>query len=370
LVSTCQSVFSSFIIANYHVGDILASFIVFIFSSLTSALSTLILVCKILVEDLVVFLSEMSESVTNTTFLVVNCFYIFLDNLTSLITATSDGVLSSLQCLLSTISFLCSGVSVATYKCGEVFSLVGDSLILLASLVPRTVYLLYLATVQLLAVSAESLKMSVHGLHQRLVSTSPQMLLGLTASLLSVGLAAHFLARIVRERNITWATVLGTALWLFCTIYIFIFESIVRCLRVTVRLTEMTISNLRVPMFAHAGDSDDEEEDRENLVASTEESDQEENERRETKRRNYLLLRERASKRRGSGEFEEDLLREVEREREDKLCCICQDHEKCIMMLPCRHLCICERCQAPLTARTNTCPMCRKPVKQMIKAYL
>merc|ERR1719397_1749868 len=59
----------------------------------------------------------MSESVTNTTILVVNCFYIFLENLTSLLTATSDGVLSSLQCLLSTINFLCNGVIVATYKC-------------------------------------------------------------------------------------------------------------------------------------------------------------------------------------------------------------------------------------------------------------
>ena len=30
------------------------------------------------------------------------------------------------------------------------------------------------------------------------------------------------------------------------------------------------------------------------------------------------------------------LLREVEREREDKLCVVCQDQEKCIMILPCR----------------------------------
>ena len=54
---------------------------------------------------------------------------------------------------------------------------------------------------------------------------------------------------------------------------------------------------------------------------------EEENERRETKRRNYLLLRERANNRRGSRELEEDLMTEIEREREDKLCCICQDME-------------------------------------------
>ena len=93
--------------------------------------------------------------------------------------------------------------------------------------------------------------------------------------------------------------------------------------------------------------------------------------------------------------MEAALLEEVEREREDKLCCICQDHEKCIMMLPCRHLCICDRCMEPLRQHRNTCPICRKQVipditlniqalcqftssieirclqvKQMIKAYL
>ena len=81
-----------------------------------SALSTLILVCKILVEDLVVFLSEVSESVTNTTFLVLNCFYIFLDHLACLVTASTDGLLYSLQSLSNLVSILTSGVSVGVYS--------------------------------------------------------------------------------------------------------------------------------------------------------------------------------------------------------------------------------------------------------------
>merc|ERR1712126_574345 len=125
-------------------------------------------------------------------------------------------------------------------------------------------------------------------------------------------------------------------MWLVCSLYIGIFESIVRCLRLTVTLMEMTVSNLRVPMFAHAGDSEDDEEDRENLVGEVEDSDDDENERIETRRRNYLLLLERAKNRKGydssrgssssrqqpagSGNIDADLLREVEREREDRLC--------------------------------------------------
>merc|ERR1712062_721720 len=97
----------------------------------------------------------------------------------------------------------------------------------------------------------------------------------------------------------------------------------------------------------------------------------------EEKRRNYQLMVERATRRRrGSTDSVEDqLLREVEREREDKLCVVCQDREKCIMILPCRHLCICESCQVSLMQRidrahSRTCPICRKIVKQTIKAYL
>merc|ERR1712083_242051 len=106
----------------------------------------------------------------------------------------------------------------------------------------------------------------------------------------------------------------------------------------------------------------------------------------ETRRRNYELLVKRREERRlrrsrskGNNNQEdavEDILMEqVEREREDKLCVICQDREKCIMILPCRHLCICYVCQVSLVQRTDrahsrTCPICRKIVKQTIKAYL
>ena len=101
------------------------------------------------------------------------------------------------------------------------------------------------------------------------------------------------------------------------------------------------------------------------------------------KRRNYdLLLKRRSLKKRSEkkkssrrggtddSDVEELLFEQVEREREDKLCVVCQDKEKCIMILPCRHLCICQDCQAPLQARNNHCPICRRPVRQTIKAYL
>lgn len=111
-------------------------------------------------------------------------------------------------------------------------------------------------------------------------------------------------------------------------------------------------------------------------MGPVDDSDTEETVRAGLKRRNYDNLlkrrqRRQPGKKRDSGENVEDLLFEqVEREREDKLCVICQDQEKCIMILPCRHLCICQACQGPLQAANNNCPICRKNVRQTIKAYL
>ena len=379
-----------------------------------SALSTLILVISILIEDLMVFLKEVTESVSSFLFLLLNSFYFFFDTLYSGLYSICNNIISILDNVISNLNAFINLVIICAQRCGELFSLIGHSLILLVNLLPRTLYLLGLGAFNLLKVTKDSVITQTCLAYQSLLNMSPEMMLGIVSTVVVTGVSVKFTLRQIRERNITWRSVLHSCLCFICSVYIGIFESIVKCLRLTVTLMEMTVSNLRVPMFAHAGDSEDDEEDRENLVGDVEDSDDEENERRETRRRNYLLLLERAQNRKGinciflnfsnflikfyriidnfvhmfrlwmfyelfSGsdgggssrdDVEDELLREVERGREDKLCCICQDMEKCIMMLPCRHLCICERCQHLLRNHGNSCPMCRKQVKQMIKAYL
>jgi len=47
-----------------------------------------------------------------------------------------------------------------------------------------------------------------------------------------------------------------------------------------------------------------------------------------------------------------------------RLCAVCRDEEKCVLFLPCRHVCVCETCRGRL--RPYRCPMCQEPVQQHV----
>mmetsp|Transcript_15459 Transcript_15459/g.35316 ORF Transcript_15459/g.35316 Transcript_15459/m.35316 type:complete len:384 (+) Transcript_15459:104-1255(+) len=47
-----------------------------------------------------------------------------------------------------------------------------------------------------------------------------------------------------------------------------------------------------------------------------------------------------------------------------RLCAVCRDEEKCVLFLPCKHVCVCETCRCRL--RPYRCPMCQEPIQQHI----
>ena len=59
------------------------------------------------------------------------------------------------------------------------------------------------------------------------------------------------------------------------------------------------------------------------------------------------------------------------------LCCICQENPKSVLLLPCRHLCVCEECcglNLELTSRLHwpvleKCPVCRSSISQKMKVF-
>ncbi|CAH0547741.1 unnamed protein product [Brassicogethes aeneus] len=55
---------------------------------------------------------------------------------------------------------------------------------------------------------------------------------------------------------------------------------------------------------------------------------------------------------------------------DQRFCVICQERQKCILILPCRHVCLCSECNSQLQMYNNTCPMCRKDIERTMKVFV
>lgn len=53
----------------------------------------------------------------------------------------------------------------------------------------------------------------------------------------------------------------------------------------------------------------------------------------------------------------------------DAFCVICQDRVKCIVLLPCKHLCLCHECAINWSRYQRYCPLCRKFIEDTLKVF-
>lgn len=63
-------------------------------------------------------------------------------------------------------------------------------------------------------------------------------------------------------------------------------------------------------------------------------------------------------------------LKEKERKEspsDSNTCCICRDEPKSVLLLPCRHLCLCEACSK--LSIVTTCPICRTSIMERLHVY-
>lgn len=57
-------------------------------------------------------------------------------------------------------------------------------------------------------------------------------------------------------------------------------------------------------------------------------------------------------------------------QKDGQLCIVCHDREKCVLLFPCKHLCLCNECANIIDGYENKCPICRVQIYQKIKVYV
>jgi len=62
------------------------------------------------------------------------------------------------------------------------------------------------------------------------------------------------------------------------------------------------------------------------------------------------------------------LQQKLEMAEASTVCVVCQEHAKSVLILPCRHLCLCQRCSENQLLRT--CPLCRENIESKIQTFL
>ncbi|XP_060530716.1 uncharacterized protein LOC132704617 [Cylas formicarius] len=55
---------------------------------------------------------------------------------------------------------------------------------------------------------------------------------------------------------------------------------------------------------------------------------------------------------------------------DERACVICQERSKCVLLLPCRHLCLCTECQSELRYYNDLCPICRTHIDRSLKVFV
>jgi hypothetical protein len=57
-------------------------------------------------------------------------------------------------------------------------------------------------------------------------------------------------------------------------------------------------------------------------------------------------------------------------EQDERLCILCEDAKKVVVLLPCKHMTLCTKCASTVLFKTlHECPICRVQIKDSMEVY-
>ena len=56
-------------------------------------------------------------------------------------------------------------------------------------------------------------------------------------------------------------------------------------------------------------------------------------------------------------------------EQESQDCCVCLSERKSVVLLPCRHMCVCQACGLDDETLLDRCPMCRTAIEHRFRVF-
>lgn len=66
------------------------------------------------------------------------------------------------------------------------------------------------------------------------------------------------------------------------------------------------------------------------------------------------------------GDFQSFIYKENRDLKDQRTCKVCRSNDVCILLLPCRHLCLCKDCES----RLDVCPLCRSFKSASMQIYM
>lgn len=349
---------------SFSIGSVIVEFISLVFLHVGNVLVTLFIVLKVLYEDFIIFIIDFSskvKSVASTLLYFWSQFLLISTESYQIARRTAvnlqDFVLACVGALWSCLNKFYSFIVFIPELLKEAIILIGSSVWYCVQFVPLCILYCVATSVYAVGRCYEELKsiasVVCDGVNTAVYSTllffydiPPTSLLGLLMALfLSVAFVKYY------------TQIFSISLSIFlCTL---------NCLKyLPVRVLKMLLSAVHRIVIRRHSETD----------VSSEDSDTSEQSSYSTHSQQPVSSRLRQVRKLPAAEAsssKDDLLERLQREVQDsRLCVVCQDREKCIVVLPCQHLCLCVQCTATVHRENGKCPICRQPLRKAMKVYV